>query len=459
MKLRLHLFLALLCLVLLACGNKSSACVPVGPENGEVAQYGTPYAEVPEPGDAVIYQVNFHAFGAKAGFAAVQERLDAIKALGANVVYLLPVYPVGQVKTVNSPYCVRDYLGVNSEFGTLDELRSLVAEAHKRHMAVLFDWVADHTSWDHPWIEHKSWYKQDEAGNIISPPKTGWKDVAALDYSNMEMRKAMIDAMRYWVFEANIDGYRCDAADFIPADFWQQAIKSLRTISTHKLLLFAEGTRKDHFTAGFQLEYGMAFYNNMVNRIYGTHQSVRSLDILNTTEYREATGDDQVVRYISNHDVDQSEGTPLALLGGQQGSVAAFVAAAYMKGVPMIYDGQEVGCPDKLGFFDNNTPIDWSLNPALTEEYKRIINFRNESKTIRRGELQSFDDDDVCAFTKSLADEQVLVIINMRNTPVTYTVPDQLVGDGWKDAYSGASVALTKTLDLPPYQYSVYLKR
>ena len=310
-----------------------------------VPQYGTPYAEVPAPEDVVIYQVNLRAFSPGGNFAGLQARLDKIKALGVNVLYLLPIYPVGLVKTVNSPYCIRGYQAVSSEFGTLDDLRVLVEEAHKRKMIVLLDWVANHTAWDHPWTANKSWYKQDDAGNIISPPKTGWLDVAALNYDSMDMRQAMIEAMRYWVYQANIDGYRCDAADFIPFDFWRQAIASLRAIDSHKLLLFAEGKRKDHFTAGFDLEYGMSFYYNMVNRIYGTHQSVQSIDILNTTEYHDATGDDQVVRYISNHDVDQSDGSPLTTLNGRQGSLAAFVVSAYMKGVPMIYDGQEVGLP------------------------------------------------------------------------------------------------------------------
>ncbi len=447
-----------LCLMLTSCGKPPTSDLSTEHTKPDAAQYGTPYTQVPEPADAIIYQVNLHAFSAQGNFAGVQARLDAIKALGTNVLYLLPIYPVGIVKTVNSPYCIRDYKGVNSEFGTLDELRILVAEAHKRKMAVLFDWVADHTAWDHPWIANKSWYKQDAAGNIIPPPKTGWNDVAALNYDSMDMRNAMIDAMRYWVYQANIDGYRCDAADFIPADFWQQAIQSLRTIKTHKLLFFAEGTRKENFTAGFQLKYGMSFYNNMVNRVYGTHQSVQSLDILNTTEYREATGDDQVVRYISNHDVDQSDGSPLTTLGGKQGSLAAFVVAAYMKGVPMIYDGQEVGCPVKLSFFDKTTPIDWSINSDLTEEYKRIIGLRNASKTIRRGELHSFCTNDVCAFTKSLGTEQIVVIVNLRRTPSTYTMPDALVGSGWKEAFSGAEVTLLNRLELQPYQYQVYKK-
>ena len=453
------LIVATVWLVFTVGGHRLPAQSAVEPAPGEVPQYGTPYPQVPDPQDLVIYQVNIRAFSPEGNFAGVQARLDAIKALGANTLYLLPTYPIGIVKTVHSPYCVRDYKAVNDEFGTLDELRTLVEEAHKRKMIVLFDWVANHTAWDHPWIANKAWYKQDDAGNIISPPKTGWLDVAALNYDNAEMRQAMIEAMRYWVYAANIDGYRCDAADFIPADFWQQAIASLRTISTHKLLLFAEGKDKENFAAGFDLHYGMSFYSNLVNRVYGTHQSVTSFDILNTTEYREAKGDDQVVRYISNHDVDQTEGSPLTTLGGKQGSLAAFVVAAYMKSVPMIYDGQEVGCPEKLSFFDRSTPIDWSLNPDLTAEYKRIIGLRNASDAIRRGELQSFSDDDVCAFSKSKGAEKVLVIVNLRGTPSTYTVPDALKGDHWKDAYTGADATVSGQLDLQPYQYHVYEKR
>ena len=445
-------------IILAAGGSRSPAQSVAEPAAGDVPQYGTPFQEVPAPEDAVVYQVNLRAFSAEGNFAGVMARLDAIKALGVNTLYLLPIYPVGAVKTVNSPYCVRDYKSVNSEFGTLEDLRTLVEEAHKRKMAVLFDWVANHTAWDNPWITNKSWYKQDAEGDIISPPDTGWKDVAALDYHNLEMRRAMIDAMRYWVYQANIDGYRCDAADFIPFDFWQQAIRNLRSIATHKLLFLAEGKRKDQFTAGFDLEYGMSFYNNLVNRIYGTHQSAQSIDILNTTEYRDATGEDQVVRYISNHDVDQSDGSPLTTLHGRQGALAAFVVAAYMKGVPMIYDGQEVGCPVKLSFFDRSTPIDWSINPDLLEEYKRIVALRNASEAIRRGELHSFTNDDVCAFTKTHGAEEVLVVVNLRGTPSTVAMPAALLDARWKDAFTGADVTVPGEVKLLPYQYHIYKK-
>ncbi len=454
-------FISLICIAGLACskGNSSPAFTPppviVPPADSSFTQYGVPYAGVPSEKDIVMYQVNFHAFSATHDFAGVQARLDSIRALGVNTLYLMPVYPVGVLKTVNSPYCVKDFLSVNNAFGTLDQLRVLVSEAHKRNMAVLFDWVADHTSWDNAWIANKSWYQQDGSGNIISPPNTGWLDVAALNFANADMRKAMIRAMKYWVYNTNIDGYRCDAADFVPYDFWQQAIDSLRAISSHKLLLYAEGTRADQFNAGFQLKYGMGFYYNMVNNIFKAGGSVRSIDSINTAEYINASAPDQAVRYISNHDVDNSDGTPLELLNGQAGSMAAFVVAAYMKGVPMIYNGQEVGCPVKLAFFDNSTTIDWTINAGLKALYTKIIQFRNGSDALKQGATVSYSNDDICVFTKIYNNQQVLVMVNLRNSVGTYTVPADLNNSQWTNALDASAVTIGGAVSLQPYEYRI----
>ncbi|MHA4811540.1 alpha-amylase family glycosyl hydrolase [Flavitalea flava] len=456
----------------LAC-HKTDPLAPVTPPDPppadtviQPAQYGTPYAQVPDPYNVIMYQVNFRAFSAAGNFAGVQARLDSIRALGVNTLYLMPVYPVGVLKSVNSPYCVRDFMGVNPEFGTLDGLRTLVTEAHKRNMAVLFDWVADHSSWDNAWTSNKAWYKQDGAGNIISPPNTGWNDVAALNFSNTDLRKAMIRAMQFWVYQANIDGYRCDAADFLPFDFWQQAIDSLHTIPGHKLLLFAEGTRKDHFSAGFQLEYGMGFYYNLVNNVYGKQGSATSLDSVNKVEYSNAGANDQVVRYISNHDVDNSDGTPLDLLGGKAGSLAAFVVSAYMNGVPMLYNGQEVGCPVKLNYFNNSTIIDWTLNPDMKAEYKRLLSIRAGSGALQQGDLVTYSNADVCVFTKTFNQQTVLVIVNLRNAAASFTMPAALTGAGtgtgisWTNVFNGSGLNVDGQgrVNLQAYQYIVLKK-
>ena len=418
----------------------------------QTAQYGTPFRHVPEPQDVNLYQINIRTFSKTGDLKGIMSRLDSIKALGINVVYVLPIYPVGTLKSTNSPYCVKDYRAVNPEFGTLEDLRALVNGVHQRGMALILDWVGNHTSWDNPWIANKSWYVQDSTGHIKYP--MNWTDVAQLNFKNRDMRQAMISAMKYWVLTANVDGFRCDYTDGPPVDFWKQAIDTLRNIRSHKLLFLAEGSRNDNFKAGFDYNFGFRFYGNLKG-IFERGKSVKSIDTVNIAEYKEATGTQGMVRYITNHDVNSSDGTPLDLFGGKRGSMAAFVVVAYMKSVPMIYNGQEVGTPYRLVFPFTRQKIDWRLNPDVTAEYKKIIAFRTHSKAIRRGTLTSFSSDDVCAFTKEAGNEKVFVLSNLRNKEVNYTVPQALLHAKWKDAFTGATVTLTGTKTLAPYIYMV----
>lgn len=429
-------------------GNTTSEPTPI--------QYNTPFSGVPDARDAVIYQVNMRSFSSTRNFQGVISRLDSIKSLGVNVIYLMPIYPVGAVKSVNSPYCVKDFKAVNSEFGTLADLRALIDGAHNRGMAVILDWVANHTSWDNTWINTKSWYKQDGAGNIVSP--AGWNDVAQLNFTNIEMRKAMIKSMKYWVLAANCDGFRCDYADGPPADFWKQAIDTLNNIKTHKLLMMAEGQRSDLFTSGFNYIFGFKFYE-LIKNVFGSNAPVAGVDNLNTTEYTGASETNRVVRYITNHDVNSSDGTPLDLFGGKTGSMSTFVVAAYMKGVPMIYNGQEVGSSSRLSFPFTTSLIDWNINPSTLAEYKRIIALYNSSTAIRRGSLTSFNNSNICAFTKVSGTETVLVIANLRNTTSTYTLPASIAYSQWRDAFTGNAVALSAQGSLPSYAYLVLTKQ
>lgn len=435
-------------------GSGGDVSPPAVVVDTDPVQYGTPFNNVTNRQDAVIYQVNMRVFSQQGNFAGVVARLDSIKSLGANVIYLMPIYPVGMVNAVNSPYCVKDYKAVNNEFGTLADLRALVDSAHNRNMSVILDWVANHTSWDNDWINsHRSWYLQ-QGGNVVSPPGTGWTDVAQLNFDNPEMRLAMIKAMKYWVLTANVDGFRCDYTDGPPVDFWKQAIDTLRNMSTHKLLLLAEGSRSANFSAGFDFNFGFAFYGTLKN-IYNSGGSVLTIDNLNTTEFSNASNGQQVVRYVTNHDVNSSDGTPLTLFGGKTGSIAAFVVAAYMKGVPMIYNGQEVGTPQRLTFPFTTTKIDWTINKDVTAEYKKVIAFRNSSNAMRRGTLTSFSTTDVCAFTKELNNEKVFVICNLRNATINYSLPPALINTSWIDALNGTLQTLNNQLVLQPYSYLI----
>ena len=455
-------FPALALIVLLACSKTHSGPVtppPVTPPPATTVtsdtlpdQYGTPFTGVPDPRDVTIYQVNMRAFSQTHNFQGVINRLDSIKALGVNVIYLMPIYPVGVYKSINSPYCIRSLDSVGTEFGTLTDLRNLVDGAHSRNMAVILDWVVNQTSWDHPWItQHPNWYLQDGSGNIQA--LSGYTDVAALNFSNDSMRSALIFAMKSWVYRANIDGFRCDYADNPPIDFWQQTIDTLRNITTHHLLLLAEGTRSANYGAGFDYNFGFTFYGNLLPIIQGS--SVTLIDNANTSEFAGATGTQAIVRYLTNHDVDGSDGAPVTRLGGIPAANAAFVVVVYMKGIPFVYNGTEEAFPTAIVFPFTTVTINWGINPDVTAFYKQVIAFRDTSVAIRRGTLVSYDNNDVCAFTKTAGDSSVLVLVNLRNATTGYAVPAALQNTSWTDALAGTAVTIGTQVSLAPYQYMV----
>jgi len=417
-------------------------------------QYGTPFANVPDIRDVTMYQVNIRAFSLGGNLQGVIARLDSIKALGVNVVYLMPVYPVGTLMSVNSPYCISDMDSVGTEYGSLADLRMLVDSAHDLNMAVIMDFVANQTSWDNPWItEHPSWYLHNASGAIEA--LGSYTDVAALNFANDTVTKMLDSVMRFWVFKANVDGFRCDYADNPPVSFWSSAITNVRSITTHKLIFLAEGVRSANYGAGFDYNFGYQCYDNTYKPIYASGAAVTDIDNSNTTEYTGTTGNQQIVRFLTNHDVNSSDGTPLELFGGAAGSMALFVTTAYMKGIPFIYDGQEVDFPTQIVFPFTSVTINWASSYSAESTYKQIIAFRNSSNAIRRGVLTSYDNSNICAFTKILDTEKVLVISNLRNSNETFTVPTALNGIAWKDAFTGAAVTLGTTVSLTPYEYRV----
>jgi len=422
-------------------------------------QFGASFDKMPKKEDAIIYQVNIRAFSEAGTLKGVQDRLTQIQELGANVIYLMPIYPVGKVKAsgeLGSPYAVKDYKAVNPDFGTLQDLQTLVEEAHKKNMAVVLDWVANHTSWDNAWItEHPNWYQKNDKGEIIIPPGTNYADVAQLDFNNAEMKNAMIDAMSYWVYTANVDGFRCDYADFVAQGFWTDAITKLRSIKKNQtILMLAEGSKVSHFVSGFDYTFGFNFFSTL-EKVFKENKSVTTIQDSNATEYANSyKPENKIVRYTTNHDVNLSDGTPLELFGGKKGSIAAFVVAAYLKSVPMIYNGQEIGYAQRLNYF-SRTPIDWSVaDTEMLAEYKKIIAFRNTSNAIKKGTFTGYSSDAVSAFTMINDTEKVLVLSNLTNNTVKYLAPSALKGT-WKDAFKGTTVTVGTEITLEPFQYLV----
>lgn len=412
--------------------------------------------EVPAPEDVVMYQVNPRVFAPQKSFNAVAQHLDSIKALGTNVVWFMPIYPVGQINTVNSPYCIRDYKGVNPEFGTLDEFKAVVDGCHKRGMSVIIDWVANHTSWDNPWItEHTDWYSKDENGRIV-PPIKEWKDVADLNFDNADMRLAMIDAMKYWAVEVGVDGFRCDAADLVPYDFWKQCCDSLRAIPDHQLLLLAEGKRKDHFDAGFEMNYAWD-YLEAVRRVFnpkrGPYVSASHLFEVDKEEYAGIPEGCVKLRFTTNHD-ESDKMSPISEFGGERASMAAFVASAYLHGGALVYGSQEVGYPGRINFF-HFVPVDWQARPELNEEYVDLLALYNELPAIRKGKLTAFPDEHILAFEKKDAEDSVLVLVNVRHEDYSVPVPSAWQDRACVNLMTGEMLMLGETISLAPYEYMI----
>lgn len=452
---RTFFIIALLCFMAFSCSKDKPAVIITPEPTDEYSQYGTPFGEVPATEDVIMYEVNLRAFSPTGDLAGVVNRLDNLKNLGVNVIWLMPIHPIGQVNSVNSPYSVKDYKAISSEYGTLSDLRMLTDEAHARGMAVIMDWVANHTAWDNSWISNKSWYTQNASGEIVIPAGTNWQDVADLNFENSSMREAMIDAMKYWVLEANIDGYRCDYADGVPFDFWKTAIDSLKSIPNRDYVLLAEGGRLDHWEAGFDLIYAWDFYGALKS-VYEGQPAFRIFNV-HQIEYGGIPSGKHKLRYSTNHDESAWDQTPMILFNGKEGATAASVVTIFMGGVPMIYTGQEVGRTSNVPFFSNSA-INWNDNPDMLNAYEELLNFYNGSSVSKTGSITNYSNTDIVCFKKKLNEEELLVIVNMREEQLDFPIPTNLQNTSWTDALTGEVIAISNNLSLSGYEYYVLKK-
>ncbi|MBS7230281.1 Ig-like domain-containing protein [Flavobacterium psychroterrae] len=422
-------------------------------------QYGTPFAGVPDTRDVNMYQVHIRPFSANGNLAGVTARLDNIKALGTNVIYLMPIYPHGtDSKSSASPYCIKDFKAVGSEYGSLADLRTLVDGAHSRGMSVILDIAINGTSWDNAWtVSHPEYYLR--SGTTIQQ-LGNFSDIAALDLNSSATRNAIKDAMRYWILAANVDGYRCDYANNPPLDFWSEVIGNIRGISSHKLLMLAEGDRQANFTAGFDMNFGDRWFWNALKDVAAGGPVSQRFQTINDYEYANATGSNQAVRYTGNHDTytnDNGVQRPFVIFNNHNGIVANFLVSAYMKGVPFLMSGQEIDYEPKTDWPWTGFKFNWSQNPTAAADFAKILNFRTASAAIRRGDLTIYANDDISIFTKTLGSEKVIVMSNLRNASKSYIIPAALAGT-YVNPYNGnASVTLTtgSTRTFAAYEYLV----
>lgn len=415
----------------------------------DYAQYGSPMDSLPLGRDMRMYEVNLRAYSASGDFQGVINRLDELDSLNINVIWLMPIHPIGIPHSVHSPYSVQDYKAVSSEYGSLEDLRNLVDLAHSRGMAVILDWVANHTAWDNPWItDHPDWYTQDANGNIISPAGTNWLDVADLNYDNQEMRVAMIDAMRYWVLQANVDGFRCDHADGVPNDFWKSAIDNLRSIPNRQLIFLAEGASAALLTAGFDMNFGWDFYNGLKNAYNGTAAS--NLLSIHNSEYTAIPIGKHKLRFTTNHDESAWDASPVTLFGGTQGAMTASAISIFTGGVPLIYTGQEVGRSTTTPFF-SNSPIDWSAHPEMKQFYQSLMKWYKDNEAVKKGFVASQSNSNILALKKNWNGHDAILLANIRNANQTLSIPSNWHGT-YTNALTGSPVDVGSSISINAYE-------
>ena len=402
---------------------------------------------------SAIYEVFVRDFSPSGDFKGVARGLDRIQAVGANVVWLMPIYPVGIANrkgTLGSPYAVRDYLAVNPAFGTLADFKALVQAVHARGMKLILDWVPNHTAWDNVWVQqHPGFYVRNDSGGLTVPRDdkgnlTDWTDVAQLNYKNPEMRRAMIDAMRHWLVQYDVDGFRMDAAGFVPDDFWREALPQLRASVKRPILLLAEwGDVKMH-RFGFDLTYAWDSYSHL-KAVWDSVPASRFVQ-QELADLGPMPAGGKRLRFTTNHDETAWDKPPVMRFANAAGARAAFVAMALLPGRPLIYNGQEVESPQHLPLFERE-PVVWDQPNASTALafYKRIEQLIRSDSSFASGNFLAVDTSapsDVIAYRRGDA----IVLVNARPHEVTFTVTGVGV-DGLRDQltrriHRGASVTL-----------------
>jgi cyclomaltodextrinase len=371
--------------------------------------------------DAVIYEVFPRNFSAAGDLAGVTARLGELKELGITTVWLMPIHPIGEKfrkGPFGSPYAIRDYHAINPDYGTTHDLKRLVQEAHRLGLKVILDFVANHTAWDNVLVQqHPEFYKHDAHGNIL-PPVPEWTDVAGLDYSNPKLREYMIGVMTHYVREFDVDGFRCDVAFMVPTDFWEQARAALDAIKPDVMLL-AEASKPELLVRAFDLDYSWPLHGTL-NRVL--LEGAPASEFRRTWEEmrRQFPQNALHLRFSDNHD----EARAVARFG-IRGALAAQVLMLTLDGVPLFYNGMEVGDATESGdpaLFEK-LPIFWQPKerPPLRQIYRDLIRLRQQYAPFRSDRLiwlRNSDEANLVSFMRLDERDEFVVVINFSNRPV-----------------------------------------
>lgn len=453
--------------------------------------------------NAVIYEVNIRQYTKSGTFKEFEEHLPRLKELGVDILWFMPVFPIGELnrkatqtklaqefsdpkeqeKYLGSYYAIKDYMAINPEFGTMEEFVSLVKKIHEMGMFVILDIAVNHTAWDHPWVEsHPDYYMRIEEGATpwnkewmeqhpafyqwlqekrmtypIHPGETDWWDTAELNFDNQDLRNEFVEIFKFWIEKANIDGYRCDVAGDVPVDFWDNLRPGLDKLKP--VFMLAESDRVEHHRIAFNASYAWEFHH-LMNKIAKGEKNALDIDSFYTRESSRFPQNAIRMQFIDNHDENSWKGTVKSRLGEAANSFAVLYYT--FPGMPLIYSGQEAGLDKSLKFFEKDF-IDWDKDKNLASFYTKLNMLKKQNSALWNGNsgaplvrLKTDKDSQVFAFVRENENNKVLVVINLSKEPVKTTLQTNIDFSGMK-SYFDQDVFGSKSFNLKAWEYKVYV--
>lgn len=411
--------------------------------------------------NSTIYEVNIRQFSKEGTFKSFQQHLPRLKELGVDILWLMPINPIGKLNrkgTLGSYYSVKDYVDVNPEFGTKEDFKTLVDEIHNQGMHVIIDWVANHTAWDNKWVKtNPEFYTKDSSGNFV-PPVPDWSDVIDLNYDNKELWKEMISALKYWVSEVDIDGYRCDVAGMVPIEFWNEVRTELDKIKP--VFMLAEWDTPEMHKFAFDMTYDWDLHK-IFNGVYAKERN--SSDIIKHILNDQKKYPDYAYRmqFTSNHDENSWNGTEYERLGK---AAEVFAVLTYaIPGMPLIYNGQEIGFNKRLEFFEKDSII-WKEN-KFEKLYKNLNELKERNNALWAGiESGSIDfinnNNDILIIRRSKENKEVIGFFNLTEKEIEANIRLEKASGVYISFNNDQQIELNGNfqLKLKPWSYIIFYK-
>lgn len=410
---------------------------------------------------STIYEINVRQYSAAGTFDAVTADLDRLQALGVDILWLMPIHPIGELHRkgpLGSYYAIKDYLAVNPEFGTEEDFREFVAGAHARGLKVILDWVPNHVSPDNPLTKtHPHFFWRDAQGNLTPPHGTDWTDVVQFDFRAPGLLEYQTEVLLHWIRKFGVDGYRCDVAWGLPTPFWDEVTKRVRAVKPDVFFL-AEAELPQHQVASFPLSYGFDLHHTMNQVAQGRRPASAIDDALAKFRAHFPRGSALMV-FTSSHDENSWAGTEFERMG--KGYAPFAVLSFLLDGVPMVYNGQEVGLDRRLEFFERD-PIVWPKEPhPTTKLYQVLTKLRRTNPALHTGaaqrRLDTTDNAAIYAVLREAGGRKVVGWMNLTAKDTKADLFDPALAGTWRDAFTGETVKLDALvpLDLKAWRYRV----